>query len=210
MCLSVFQAALTLGSSSRQASCLWFHGDAPESNTPTTRPTLTWWRRLMPSSINQVFLWTACGLCYLRRKNYMIKMESFVVYPCFFVYFCLGSTITAEIQGVIDACVKLTGMPDLTLSFMVSFPSISTNATELISALQRCIFNSTNFQTIPAIRLRFPESTATGRCQLPPVRSVQALGSWADPLLHPPWWKLPAALLPRQFSEVSILFWRCS
>lgn len=32
-----------------------------------------------------------------------------------------GSTITAEIQGVIDACVKLTGMPDLTLSFMVSF-----------------------------------------------------------------------------------------
>lgn len=30
-----------------------------------------------------------------------------------------GSTITAEIQGVIDACVKLTGMPDLTLSFMV-------------------------------------------------------------------------------------------
>lgn len=31
-----------------------------------------------------------------------------------------GSTITAEIQGVIDACVKLTGMPDLTLSFMVS------------------------------------------------------------------------------------------
>uniref|UniRef100_A0A452SJ34 AP-3 complex subunit mu-2 n=1 Tax=Ursus americanus TaxID=9643 RepID=A0A452SJ34_URSAM len=29
-----------------------------------------------------------------------------------------GSTITAEIQGVIDACVKLTGMPDLTLSFM--------------------------------------------------------------------------------------------
>lgn len=33
--------------------------------------------------------------------------------------FLLGSTVTAEIQGVIDACVKLTGMPDLTLSFMV-------------------------------------------------------------------------------------------
>lgn len=29
-----------------------------------------------------------------------------------------GSTVFAEIQGVIDACVKLTGMPDLTLSFM--------------------------------------------------------------------------------------------
>ena len=25
----------------------------------------------------------------------------------------------AEIQGVIEACVKLSGMPDLTLSFMV-------------------------------------------------------------------------------------------
>ena len=35
------------------------------------------------------------------------------------VVFSSGSTITAEIQGVIDACVKLTGMPDLTLSFMV-------------------------------------------------------------------------------------------
>lgn len=35
-------------------------------------------------------------------------------------FFLLGSTVTAEIQGVIDACVKLTGMPDLTLSFMVT------------------------------------------------------------------------------------------
>lgn len=30
-----------------------------------------------------------------------------------------GTTVFAEIQGVIDACVKLSGMPDLTLSFMV-------------------------------------------------------------------------------------------
>ncbi|XP_069741387.1 AP-1 complex subunit mu isoform X1 [Narcine bancroftii] len=29
-----------------------------------------------------------------------------------------GSTVFAEIQGVIDACIKLTGMPDLTLSFL--------------------------------------------------------------------------------------------
>ena len=34
-----------------------------------------------------------------------------------------GTTVCAEIQGVIEACVKLTGMPDLTLSFMVSSPS---------------------------------------------------------------------------------------
>lgn len=33
----------------------------------------------------------------------------------------LGSTVFAEIQGVIDACIKLSGMPDLSLSFMVSF-----------------------------------------------------------------------------------------
>ncbi|XP_073452860.1 AP-3 complex subunit mu-1 [Aquarana catesbeiana] len=29
-----------------------------------------------------------------------------------------GSTVFAEIQGVVEACVKMTGMPDLTLSFM--------------------------------------------------------------------------------------------
>ena len=31
-----------------------------------------------------------------------------------------GTTVCAEIQGVIEACVKLSGMPDLTLSFMVN------------------------------------------------------------------------------------------
>lgn len=42
------------------------------------------------------------------------------------VYFIVaGSTITAEIQGIIDACVKLTGMPDLTLSFMVKLKDVS-------------------------------------------------------------------------------------
>lgn len=41
------------------------------------------------------------------------------VVPAVLLFFLLGSTVTAEIQGVIDACVKLTGMPDLTLSFMV-------------------------------------------------------------------------------------------
>ena len=30
-----------------------------------------------------------------------------------------GTTVFAEIQGVVEACVKLSGMPDLTLSFMV-------------------------------------------------------------------------------------------
>lgn len=36
------------------------------------------------------------------------------------VFVVLGTTVFAEIQGVIDACVKLSGMPDLTLSFVVS------------------------------------------------------------------------------------------
>lgn len=36
-----------------------------------------------------------------------------------------GSTVFAEIQGVIDACIKLSGMPDLSLSFMVSFILLS-------------------------------------------------------------------------------------
>ncbi|XP_018331380.1 AP-3 complex subunit mu-1 [Agrilus planipennis] len=31
-----------------------------------------------------------------------------------------GSTVVAEIQGYIDCCIKLSGMPDLTLSFMNS------------------------------------------------------------------------------------------
>lgn len=30
----------------------------------------------------------------------------------------------AEIQGVIEACVRLSGMPDLTLSFMVGLLSL--------------------------------------------------------------------------------------
>lgn len=48
-----------------------------------------------------------------------MRPETCVVPSSPFSFFLLGSTVTAEIQGVIDACVKLTGMPDLTLSFMV-------------------------------------------------------------------------------------------
>jgi len=48
-------------------------------------------------------------------------------------FIVVGSTITAEIQGVIDACVKLTGMPDLTLSFMVKLKDIS-----LLKYFEKC------------------------------------------------------------------------
>lgn len=64
----------------------------------------------MRSSINQVFL--LIGRFGTRLSRHICRFD---LRPS-----CSGSTITAEIQGVIDACVKLTGMPDLTLSFMVS------------------------------------------------------------------------------------------
>ena len=53
---------------------------------------------------------TSKGKC---KKVPLVILAFFLSHPV------SGSTITAEIQGVIDACVKLTGMPDLTLSFMV-------------------------------------------------------------------------------------------
>lgn len=70
----------------------------------------------------------------LRKQVSFLLTDSFSTLGCFFyqvhiitcVYFIVtGSTITAEIQGVIDACVKLTGMPDLTLSFMVKLKDVS-------------------------------------------------------------------------------------
>lgn len=49
----------------------------------------------------------------------LVKMQIPVMLSPLFL--SLGSTVFAEIQGVIDACIKLSGMPDLSLSFMVSF-----------------------------------------------------------------------------------------
>lgn len=115
ICLLVFQAAPTLGNSCLLASCQWYPGDAPELNTLTMKPTLTLWRRSMQSSINQVIL-SARSSLRVQDSPTWVLLWCFNLQPS-----CSGSTITAEIQGVIDACVKLTGMPDLTLSFMVSF-----------------------------------------------------------------------------------------
>lgn len=126
---SLFKAAPMLVNSCRQGSCQWFHGDAQESNTPTMKPILTWWRKLMPSSISQVFfiglLVKLFTIPLFQDLNKVPIASSFSPHLVVFVHLygvcsCTGSTITAEIQGVIDACVKLTGMPDLTLSFMVS------------------------------------------------------------------------------------------
>lgn len=58
----------------------------------------------------------------------------------YLVVFSSGSTITAEIQGVIDACVKLTGMPDLTLSFMVRLQTVFSTLKHLVDLSSKWIY----------------------------------------------------------------------
>lgn len=75
MCfMSVFQAAPMLVNSFLQASCQWFLGGALESNTPTMRPILTWWRKLMLSSTNQVLLWTPCWSYTVPLLHYLVSL----------------------------------------------------------------------------------------------------------------------------------------
>ncbi|XP_032834612.1 AP-3 complex subunit mu-1-like [Petromyzon marinus] len=57
--------------------------------------------------------WRRTGVRYTNNEAYFDVIEEVDA-----IIDRSGSTVTAEIQGVIDACVKLTGMPDLTLSFM--------------------------------------------------------------------------------------------
>uniref|UniRef100_A0A8B9I047 Inhibitor of nuclear factor kappa B kinase subunit beta n=1 Tax=Anser brachyrhynchus TaxID=132585 RepID=A0A8B9I047_9AVES len=80
-------------------------------------------RRHLPGSTNvgdqlptgqlSVVPWRRTGVKYTNNEAYFDVIEEIDA-----IIDKSGSTITAEIQGVIDACVKLTGMPDLTLSFM--------------------------------------------------------------------------------------------
>ena len=138
--MCVLQAAPMWVNSSLLASCPWCHGDALGSNTQTTKLILMWWRRLTQSSINQA--WRFTNHKDTRRLNWHIEIyicmkhlfqksqcgfQNYLLFvkECILIVFSSGSTITAEIQGVIDACVKLTGMPDLTLSFMVCLQTFS-------------------------------------------------------------------------------------
>ncbi|XP_008320249.1 AP-3 complex subunit mu-1 [Cynoglossus semilaevis] len=57
--------------------------------------------------------WRRAGVKYTNNEAYFDVIEEIDA-----ILDKSGTTVFAEIQGVIEACVKLTGMPDLTLSFM--------------------------------------------------------------------------------------------
>ncbi|XP_062366592.1 AP-3 complex subunit mu-2 isoform X2 [Cinclus cinclus] len=67
----------------------------------------------LPTGQLSVVPWRRTGVKYTNNEAYFDVIEEIDA-----IIDKSGSTITAEIQGVIDAYVKLTGMPDLTLSFM--------------------------------------------------------------------------------------------
>ncbi|XP_032869956.1 AP-3 complex subunit mu-2 [Amblyraja radiata] len=69
----------------------------------------------LPTGQLSVVPWRRTGVRYANNEAYFDVVEEIDA-----IIDKSGSTIFAEIQGVIDACVKLTGMPDLTLSFMNS------------------------------------------------------------------------------------------
>ncbi|XP_075073159.1 AP-3 complex subunit mu-1 isoform X2 [Mixophyes fleayi] len=57
--------------------------------------------------------WRRAGVKYTNNEAYFDVIEEVDA-----IIDKSGSTVFAEIQGVVEACVKLSGMPDLTLSFM--------------------------------------------------------------------------------------------
>ncbi|GCC23018.1 hypothetical protein chiPu_0001409 [Chiloscyllium punctatum] len=66
----------------------------------------------LPTGQLSVVPWRRTGVRYANNEAYFDVVEEIDA-----IIDKSGSTVFAEIQGVIDACVKLTGMPDLTLSF---------------------------------------------------------------------------------------------
>lgn len=57
--------------------------------------------------------WRRTGVKYTNNEAYFDVVEEIDA-----IIDKAGSTVFAEIQGYIDCCIKLTGMPDLSLSFM--------------------------------------------------------------------------------------------
>ncbi|NWR73027.1 AP3M1 protein, partial [Centropus bengalensis] len=57
--------------------------------------------------------WRRAGVKYTNNEAYFDVVEEIDA-----IIDKSGSTVFAEIQGVIDSCIKLSGMPDLSLSFM--------------------------------------------------------------------------------------------
>ncbi|CAN9499863.1 unnamed protein product [Ophioblennius macclurei] len=57
--------------------------------------------------------WRRAGVKYTNNEAYFDVVEEIDA-----IVDKSGTTVCAEIQGIVEACVRLTGMPDLTLSFM--------------------------------------------------------------------------------------------
>ncbi|KAJ8418199.1 hypothetical protein AAFF_G00139080 [Aldrovandia affinis] len=67
----------------------------------------------LPTGQLSTIPWRRAGVKYTNNEAYFDVVEEIDV-----IMDKSGTTVFAEIQGVIDACVKLSGMPDLTLSFL--------------------------------------------------------------------------------------------
>lgn len=67
----------------------------------------------MPSGQLSAIPWRRSGVKYTNNEAYFDVVEEVDA-----IIDRNGQTVFAEIQGYIDCCIKLSGMPDLTLSFM--------------------------------------------------------------------------------------------
>ncbi|KAL1452256.1 hypothetical protein WDU94_006546 [Cyamophila willieti] len=68
---------------------------------------------ILPSGQLSSVPWRRTGVKYTNNEAYFDVIEEVDA-----IIDKTGSTIFSEIQGYIDCCIKLSGMPDLTLSFM--------------------------------------------------------------------------------------------
>ncbi|KAK7930787.1 hypothetical protein WMY93_007182 [Mugilogobius chulae] len=67
----------------------------------------------LPTGQLSIVPWRRAGVKYSNNEAYFDVIEEIDA-----IIDKSGTTVFAEIQGVIEACVRLSGMPDLTLSFM--------------------------------------------------------------------------------------------
>ena len=81
-----------------------------------------------------------------------------------------GTTVFAEIQGVIEACVRLTGMPDLTLSFMVGSTCLSSAVFCMCIVSQLVYLFESKIQS--QLSMLITESASPRRREFPPVCAV--------------------------------------
>ncbi|KAH0624346.1 hypothetical protein JD844_031733 [Phrynosoma platyrhinos] len=103
--------------------------------------------------------WRRAGVKYTNNEAYFDVIEEIDA-----IIDKSGSTVFAEIQGVIDACIKLSGMPDLSLSFMISLDNC-------IVLFDGCAFLTSSFLLFSLVAIpvyvkhtiSFKENSSTGR-----------------------------------------------